>query len=44
MTEEKKSASDQPVLGHIEKLVAEEHKLFNQGALSEEDNSRLAKI
>ena len=44
MNEEKKSASDQPVLGHIEKLVAEEHKLFNQGTLSEEDNSRLAKI
>ena len=44
MNEEKKTASDQPVLGHIEKLVTEEHKLFNQGALSEEDNSRLAKI
>ena len=35
---------DQPVLGHIERLVAEEHKLFNQGTLAEEDSSRLAKI
>ena len=39
-----KSTSDQPVLSHIEKLVAEEHKLFNQGTLAEEDRSRLAKI
>ena len=44
MNEATKSASDQPVLGHIEKLVAEEHKLFNQGTLAEEDSSRLAKI
>ncbi len=42
MSEEKKGASDQPVLGHIERLVAEEHKLFNQGTLAEEDSSRLA--
>jgi uncharacterized protein DUF2630 len=44
MEEKKKDMSDQPVLGHIERLVAEEHKLFNQGALEEEDRSRLAKI
>ena len=30
-----KDATDQPVLGHIEKLVAEEHKLYNQGARRE---------
>ena len=39
-----KSASDQPVLSHIENLVAEEHKLYNQATLAEEDRSRLAKI
>lgn len=39
-----KDATDQPVLAHIEKLVAEEHKLYNQGAPVEEDRSRLAKI
>ena len=39
-----KDATDQPVLAHIEKLVAEEHKLYNQGALVEDDRSRLAKI
>lgn len=44
MEDKKKDTSDKPVLGHIEKLVAEEHKLFNQGTLAEEDQSRLAKI
>jgi len=44
MEEKTKNMSDQPVLGHIEKLVAEEHKLFNQGTLAEEERSRLAKI
>jgi hypothetical protein len=39
-----KDSSDQPVLGHIEKLVAEEHRLYNQKGLSEDDNARLAKI
>ena len=42
--EERKDTSDQPVLGHIERLVAEEHKLYNQGTLSEEDRSRLQSL
>jgi hypothetical protein len=42
--EERKDTSDQPVLGHIERLVDEEHKLYNQGTLSEEDSSRLQSI
>lgn len=44
MEEKAKGTTDQPILGHIEKLVAEEHKLFNQATLAEEDSSRLAKI
>ena len=44
MDEKMKDSTDQPVLGHIERLVAEEHKLYNQGELAEEDRSRLAKI
>ncbi len=44
MDEKNKQGSDQPVLGHIEKLVAEEHRLFQQGALDENDQSRLAKV
>ena len=39
-----KDTTDQPVLHHIELLVAEEHKLYNQGAVAEGDRSRLAKI
>jgi hypothetical protein len=39
-----KDTPDQPVLGHIEKLIAEEHKLYEQGSLMEEGRSRLAKI
>ncbi len=39
-----KDKGDQPVLGHIKRLVAEEHKLFNQGKLAEEDSARLANI
>jgi hypothetical protein len=30
MDEKTKETTDQPVLGHIERLVAEEHKLYNQ--------------
>ena len=44
MDEKTKHTTDQPVLGHIERLVAEEHKLYGQSALEEEDRSRLAKI
>ena len=44
MDEKTKNATDQPVLGHIARLVAEEHKLYEQSALGEEDRSRLARI
>jgi len=44
MDEKIKDTTDQPALGHIERLVAEEHKLYNQGAVTEEDRSRLARI
>jgi hypothetical protein len=44
MDEKTNEKADQPVLGHIERLVAEEHKLYNQAALAEEDRSRLEKI
>jgi len=32
------------VLGHIKRLVEEEHKLYGQGKLREEDRVRLASI
>jgi hypothetical protein len=44
MDEKTKETTDQPVLGHIERLVAEEHKLYNHATLGEEDRARLAKI
>jgi len=44
MDEKIKDTTDQPVLGHIERLVAEEHKLYNQWAVTEEDSSRLTRI
>lgn len=44
MDEKIKDTQDQPVLGHINRLVTEEHSLYNQEALSEADNARLAKI
>ena len=44
MDEKAKDMVDQPVLGHIERLVAEEHNLYTQAALAEEDRARLAKI
>jgi hypothetical protein len=44
MDEKTKETTDQPVLAHIESLVAEEHKLYNQAALGEEENARLEKI
>jgi hypothetical protein len=44
MAEKRKDNSDQPVLGHIKRLVAEEHKLYSQEKLAEEDSSRLASI
>lgn len=44
MAEENAQASDKPVLSHIENLVAEEHKLYNQQALDEAGRSRLTEI
>ena len=36
--------SDQPVRRHIEHLVKEEHRLFEQGKLSDVDRQRLDQI
>jgi hypothetical protein len=36
--------NDGKVLGHIERLVTEEHKLFSQQALSNEQEKRLKTI
>lgn len=44
MDERTKEANDQPVLGHIERLVAEEHRLYNQGTLTDTDRARLANV
>jgi uncharacterized protein DUF2630 len=35
---------DQPVLNHIQRLVAEEHRLHEQRAHSEADRKRLAQV
>jgi hypothetical protein len=35
---------DQSVLAHIQRLVAEEHRLFEQGALAPEGSKRLADV
>jgi hypothetical protein len=35
---------DQPVLGHIQRLAEEEHRLYGHSALSEQDTERLDKI
>lgn len=40
----KTERGDQPVLSHIEKLVEEEHHLFQHGATTDQDHARLAKI
>jgi uncharacterized protein DUF2630 len=43
----KLSATDQPVLSHIQQLVAEEHRLFEQGErgiVGEMDSRRLAQV
>ena len=37
-------AKDQPTLDHIQRLVAEEHRLYSHGSLNESDRARLAKI
>lgn len=35
---------DQPVLNHIQHLVAEEHRLYQQGKLPKADLERLEKV
>jgi hypothetical protein len=44
MAKKQNDQGDQPVLGHIKRLVDEEHKLFNQGKLAEDDSTRLERI
>ncbi len=44
MDEKPAGTEEQPVLGHIERLVAEEHRLYNQAGLGEGDRAWLAKI
>jgi Protein of unknown function (DUF2630) len=39
-----KEEKDQPVLDHIENLVAEEHRLYSHGSLNDADRERLTKI
>jgi len=39
-----KQETDTPVLSHIEALVAEEHRLFDRGELSNEEQKRLADV
>jgi hypothetical protein len=36
--------TDQPVLNHIQELVAEEHRLYAQGTRAAADHERLAKL
>ncbi len=36
--------NDQPVLTHIQRLVAEEHRLFEGGDLGEQETKRLAQV
>ncbi len=40
----KDQAKDQPVLDHIQTLVAEEHRLYVHRSLNDSDRERLAKI
>lgn len=40
----KEKAKDQPVLNHIEGLVAEEHRLYAQGSLADADRERLTTL
>ncbi|HLW81997.1 MAG TPA: DUF2630 family protein [Candidatus Acidoferrales bacterium] len=44
MTIDIDNAKDQPVLGHIDRLVKEEERLYRQSELNEEDRGRLAKL
>ena len=38
------TAEDQPVLNHIQQLVAEEHRLYKQGTLPPADRKRLLQV
>jgi hypothetical protein len=38
------TGNDPSVLAHIQRLVAEEHRLFEQGALAPEGSKRLADV
>ena len=42
----KRESTDQPVLGHIQQLVEEEHRLFERerGTVGEMDRQRLAQV
>ena len=45
--EQQSKDTDQPVLTHIQELVTEEHRLYEQGeqvALSDADRQRLAQV
>jgi Protein of unknown function (DUF2630) len=44
MNEKTNNTNDQSVLGHIQQLVAEEHKLYHQASLADDERSRLSKI
>ena len=36
--------NEAPVLSHIQRLVSEEHRLFEQGSLAEDESKRLKDI
>jgi hypothetical protein len=40
----KDQTTEQPVLNEIQKLVSEEHQLYDKGTLSDADRGRLATI
>jgi hypothetical protein len=40
----KEQTTEQPVLNEIQKLVSEEHRLYDKGTLSDADRGRLATI
>ncbi len=37
-------SKDRPVLGHIDRLVKEEERLYTQGELTDDDRGRLAEL
>lgn len=38
------NTTDQAVLAHIERLIAEEQRLYGQGTISDEDKESLSKL